>query len=221
MQNKEMIFAHRGLYGEKIPENSLLAFEKAVSAGIGIELDVRLSSDGVPMVFHDRTLKRMCGDSRQVLALTADELKRLHLDGTDMKIPTLEEVLELVDGRCRILIETKLPKRYIWHKRLERSIIPLLKAYKGDYMLQSFNKYSVRYLKRKLPEVKCGILSGAAYPEPDGFDFVSYKLTGLTRSKVGQLRKSYSSIIAWGMGKKTMEECLEVAGELGIDGIIF
>ena len=54
-------FAHRGLWNETLPENSMGAFENAVAHGYGIELDVHLSSDGKVMVFHDDTLTRMCG----------------------------------------------------------------------------------------------------------------------------------------------------------------
>ncbi|MBQ5318088.1 MAG: hypothetical protein J6K17_03225 [Oscillospiraceae bacterium] len=137
------IFAHRGLANKSFPENSLSAFNEAVFLRQGIELDVRITKDRIPVVFHDKTLKRMCGDKRRVSACTYDELSTLYLLGTEEKIPTLEEVLELVKGKVPLLIEAKLPKRFPWHHRLERAMLPLLKKYKGEYRLQSFNRYSI------------------------------------------------------------------------------
>lgn len=221
MQNKKrLIFAHRGLHGGGVPENSLAAFGLAVEAGLGIELDVQLTRDGVPVVFHDKTLKRMCGDSRRVSAVSFDEIRLLRLEETKEIIPTLKEVLELVDGRQCLLIETKLPKFHIWHHRLERAIVPLLTAYKGNYMMQSFNKYSMRYLKRRLPDIKCGILSGSMYPQPEGFDFISYKISGLTAGKATELKRRYPCIIGWGAYTFKLEGAENEMKELGLDGII-
>ena len=69
-------YAHRGLFDNKseAPENSLAAFRKAVEAGYGIELDVQLSKDKKLVVFHDATLKRMCGEKGNVWDYTLDEL---------------------------------------------------------------------------------------------------------------------------------------------------
>lgn len=221
MQDKKgLIFAHRGLSGEDIPENSSAAFENAVCAGLGIELDVRLSGDGVPVVFHDATLKRMCGDQRRVSALTFAELRQLRLNGTNQRIPSLAEVLELTAGRVPLLIEIKVPKRHIWHHRLERRMLPLLENYCGQYMLQSFNKYSMRYMKRRLNCIPCGILSGAAYPEPPGFDFVSYRLSSLTQEKTARLREKYPCVFGWSTSGFNTEKCERAFGELELDGVI-
>ena len=70
-------YAHRGLHGDGIPENSLPAFARASERGYGIELDVQLSADGEVMVFHDYTLGRMTGCEKKLCELTAEELKKL------------------------------------------------------------------------------------------------------------------------------------------------
>lgn len=221
MQNKKrLIYAHRGLPGESAPENSIAAFRRAIEAGYGIELDVRLTKDKVPVVFHDKTLLRMCADPRKLSAVTLAELKTMRLLCTDEAVPTLEETLEFIGGRVPLLVETKLPKRHIWFHTLERLITPLLRRYSGDLRLQSFNKYSMRFLKRKLPAVQCGILSGSLYPEPGGFDFISYKLSGLTTQKMAKLRRKYLRVFAWtllGADEKTLSHAF---GELGVDGVI-
>jgi hypothetical protein len=92
-------FAHRGLHGEGVPENSLAAFELACKNGYGIELDVHVTADDKLVVFHDDTLKRMCGIDEKTENKTLPELQALALDGTEEHIPSFREVLDLVDGR--------------------------------------------------------------------------------------------------------------------------
>ncbi len=149
-ENKNLLcsYAHRGLWDEKFPENSLPAFQNAVANGYGIELDVQLSRDGEVMVFHDYSLLRMTGCDKKLCDLTLAELKELSLLGTGEIIPTLSEVLELVNGRVPILVELK-------GETLDTSLCPkvaeLLKTYKGDYCIESFNPFLVRSMKKYLP----------------------------------------------------------------------
>ena len=105
----EWLYAHRGLHdnAEKVPENSLIAFRKAVEGGFGIELDVQMSRDGVPVVFHDFTLKRMCGVEGRVCDYSYDELRRFSLIGSGERIPKFAEVLKLVNGRAPLIVELK------------------------------------------------------------------------------------------------------------------
>lgn len=221
MQNKgKLIFAHRGLFGGSVPENSLTAFQHAMEAGLGVELDVRLTKDRVPVVFHDKTLRRMCDDPRKVSKITYEELRKLRLKGSEESIPTLRQALELIDGQAPLLLETKLPKRYSFSRRLERRILPMLKKYKGELLLQSFNAGSVRYLKKHLPEVRCGILSGSLYPEPSGFDFISYKLSGLSSAKSQELKKRYDMVLGWSVVPLSEEEKSHALDVLRLDGII-
>ena len=102
-----IMLAHRGLHGGSIAENSIPAFAAAADRGIGIELDVRLSSDGEVVIFHDDTLERMTGMSGGVSNYTAKELAKLSLADTGYGIPTLREVLALVNGRVPLLVELK------------------------------------------------------------------------------------------------------------------
>ena len=106
-------FAHRGLHSrdKSIPENSLAAFERAASAGYGMELDVQLSRDGEVVVFHDDDLKRVCGVEAKVADLTLEELRKLRLCGTEETIPLFSEVLKCVRGRGALIVELKNGKR--------------------------------------------------------------------------------------------------------------
>ncbi len=148
-------YAHRGLHGNGVPENSLAAFELACEAGYGIELDIQLSADGEVMVFHDYTLARMTDCDKKLCELTAAELKELRLADTEQKIPTLREVLALVDGRVPILVELK-------GENFDTALCPkaaeILKDYKGSYCIESFNPLLVRGMKKLMPERFCGLL---------------------------------------------------------------
>ena len=97
-------FAHRGLHGPGIPENSLAAFRAALEFGAGIECDVRLSGDGQVMVFHDHDLRRMCASALAVEATRAEMLAGQKLYDTGEHIPWLSELLELVAGQVPLLV---------------------------------------------------------------------------------------------------------------------
>ncbi len=148
-------YAHRGLHGGGVPENSLEAFELACRAGYGIELDIQLSKDGEVMVFHDGTLNRMTGVDKDLCELTAAELSELRLAGTEYKIPTLREVLALVDGRVPLLVELK---GGTLDTTLCGKAYEILKDYKGSFCLESFNPWLVKGIKELMPDRFCGLL---------------------------------------------------------------
>lgn len=153
-------FAHRGLYTEdqRIPENSLPAFDAAVQAGYGIELDVQLTKDKQVVVFHDDTLQRVCGVDARVDALSLEELRRLSLCGTNHRIPLFEDVLQLIDGRVPLIVELKSSGDRLGNCERTRA---LLRAYKGDYCVESFHPGVVRWFRINAPEVLRGQLSEA------------------------------------------------------------
>ena len=148
-------YAHRGLHGGGVPENSLEAFELACQAGYGIELDIQLSSDGEVMVFHDGTLQRMTGVEGKLSDMTASELSELRLAGTEHKIPTLKEVLALVGGRVPLLVELK---GGTLDTTLCKKAYELLKDYEGRFCLESFNPWLVKGIKELMPDRFCGLL---------------------------------------------------------------
>lgn len=99
-------YAHRGLWDASTPENSIAALRAAAAAGIGAELDVRLSFDGRPLVFHDASLQRMCNHRECIERIAVADLPRWPLpDGST--IPTLEAVLDVMAG-LPVLIEIKV-----------------------------------------------------------------------------------------------------------------
>ncbi|HST36186.1 MAG TPA: glycerophosphodiester phosphodiesterase family protein [Allosphingosinicella sp.] len=141
--------AHRGLHGAGIVENSRAAFEAAIAAGHGIELDVQASADGQAMVFHDYKLERLAGRDALLVAMKAAELQRLRLTGTDETIPTLAEILALIAGRAALLIEVKTPERDV--AGLSRSVAEALRGYDGPVGVMSFNPEVGRWFAKHAP----------------------------------------------------------------------
>lgn len=152
----ERFIAHRGLHDEHNPENSLGAFQNAIDNDHPIELDVHLISDGTVVVFHDSTLSRLTGKDGYLKNLTKNDLKNYNLMGTEFTIPTLQEVLELVDGKVPLLIEIKNLDKV---GELESATYKLLKDYKGEYAVQSFNPFSMQWFYNNAPDVLRGQLS--------------------------------------------------------------
>ncbi|MCR4903727.1 MAG: glycerophosphodiester phosphodiesterase [Butyrivibrio sp.] len=172
-----VLYAHRGLFDNNsdAPENSMLAFQKAVNAGYGIELDIQLSKDGIPVIFHDFTLARVArypkgeepedavrnedgslGVKGKVEDYTFEELQRFHLFNSEEKIPTFESFLKMVDGKVPLIVELKIEK-------FDLSLCPkadaLLREYKGVYCIESFNPLGIRWYKQNHNEIMRGQLS--------------------------------------------------------------
>lgn len=155
----DLPIAHRGLHNTTdLPENSLAAFEAAIEKGFPIEFDVRLINDGNLMVFHDLSLMRMTNQSGIIAKKSLSEIRDIRLLGTSEKIPKFIEVLELVNGRVPILIEVKNRKNI---GRLENKLLHFLLHYKGEYAIESFNPFSVRWFRENAPGILRGQLSGA------------------------------------------------------------
>ncbi|MBO5925838.1 MAG: glycerophosphodiester phosphodiesterase [Clostridia bacterium] len=153
--------AHRGLHGGDIPENSMLAFERAVDNGYNIELDVHITLDGVVVVFHDDTLTRVCGVDKKIADCTKPELDNYTLANTDLHIPTLVEVLDMVDNRVEVLVEIKSTDSKVG--RLESATYDIIKNY-TNISIQSFNPMSVKWYKDNAPSIPRGILATGEYP---------------------------------------------------------
>lgn len=151
-------FAHRGLYSEQegIPENSIGAFQKAAERGFGSELDVRLTADGRLAVIHDADLNRICGVDKKVAEMTFDQLQSYPLQGTEYRIPSLEQVLEVTAGAVPLILELKEEGNA---EQLCDAVAALLEQYEGDCCLESFHPGVVRYLKKKYPKLGRGLLS--------------------------------------------------------------
>lgn len=176
-------FAHRGLYknGTPVPENSLAAFRLAVKHSVGAELDVQLSSDGQLVVFHDDNLKRACGVDKNVWELSFEQLRQLRLFGTNETIPLFSEVLEIFEkSRQPLIVELKsVPK----HKKLNdeccKKTWELLRAYRGDWCVESFDPLMMRWFKKQAPTAVRGQLANPAKDYDSGGGIIRFMLANL------------------------------------------
>jgi glycerophosphoryl diester phosphodiesterase len=150
-------YAHRGLFDNDsdAPENSLAAFKKAVDAGYGIELDVQLSKDDKLVVFHDATLKRMCGMKGNVWDYTLEELQQIKLLNSNETVPTFEQFLKVVDGKVPFILEFKLDRA---QTRVCELANEALKNYKGAYCIESFHPLALMWYRKNRPDVLRGQL---------------------------------------------------------------
>ncbi|WP_374435031.1 glycerophosphodiester phosphodiesterase family protein [Tabrizicola sp.] len=213
--------AHRALHDRARGriENSPSATRAAVEAGYAIEIDLQLSKDGVPVVFHDEELDRLTHEAGPVSARTAEELGRIRLKDSTDTIPTLAEVLDLIGGRVPLLIEIKDQTMVMGTTdgRLEAATAEALKGYRGDVALMSFNPHSVAHMARLAPHLPRGITTSAYDPDdwaplpaevcdrlrpipdydPTGSSFISHEGRDLGRARVAELKAQGAAILCW------------------------
>ncbi len=149
-------FAHRGLHGAGITENSRAAFRAAIAAGHGVELDVQASGDGEAIVFHDYELARLTDGQGKLAEMDAATLGAIPLKGEREGLPTLAEILALIDGRASLLIEVKSPGRRV--AALSGAVARALEYYIGPVAVMSFNPGVPRWFARHRPDVLRGLV---------------------------------------------------------------
>ncbi len=221
--------AHRALHdiAQNRPENSRAAISAAIEAGYGIEIDLQLSADGQALVFHDYDMTRLTGQRGPIRLRSAAEAKRIALSSGDGEtIPTLPEILELVDGQVPLLIELKDQDGGMGPDIgvLEAATVAALKGYDGPVAVMSFNPHSVAKMVELASHIPCGLVTESYPPEdwplsaatcdrlreiPDfdssGASFISHEVEDLERSRVSELRASGVPVLSWTI-KSTQQE---------------
>ena len=158
-------YAHRGFHDNEsqAPENSMAAFKKAIEKRYGMEMDVQLTKDGIPVVFHDETLSRACGVDGKVRDYTYEELQQFSLFKSTERIPEFKEFLNLVDGQVPLIIEIKIYENI---QTVCSAVDEILCKYAGTYCIESFHPIAVKWYKEHRPEVVRGQLS-SDFQKPD------------------------------------------------------
>lgn len=207
--------AHRGLHNEQFPENSFGAFVRGAKAGYNLELDVHLTRDGEIVVVHDENMKRVTGEDLLITACDRDTWRGLKLCGTEEGIPTLQEVLDMVDGRVGLVIEIKKDKCYEVGV-LEEKLVAQLAAYKGNFVIKSFDPYVVGWMRKHAPHIVTGQLSSNFESDKKKYSlmvrlvgkhllmlpfnkaqFVSFDASNLPNRAVARCKKRGMPILAW------------------------
>jgi glycerophosphoryl diester phosphodiesterase len=212
--------AHRGLHDRAAGavENSRAAFEAAIAAGYGIEMDIQRSADGEAMVFHDYEMLRLTDQPGLVHDYTAAQLGKIALLGVAEPVPTLREVLDLVAGRTALLIEIKDQDGALGPNvgPLEARVAALLADYPGEVALMSFNPHSVATLAEAAPDRSRGLttcafedadwclpdyrraeLAALADAERTGAAFVSHDRRDLANPALARLKGEGLPILTW------------------------
>ena len=235
--------AHRGLHNraEGVIENSAGAVRAAVAQGYGIEIDVQLTSDGAAMVFHDDRLDRLTPESGPIRGWAARDLVNVTLTGSTETVPTLPQVLEIVDGKVPLLIELKDQSGGTGSApdELERAVANALKDYDGLVAVMSFNPHMVANMAKRAPSVPRGIVTDGfnekEWPDlsPDsllalreigafdtvGASFISHNRADLAAPRVAELKVKGVPILCWTVRSAEQEaEARRVADNITFEG---
>jgi glycerophosphoryl diester phosphodiesterase len=218
-----------------VPENSRSAFVAAAEAGYGVELDVRLTLDGMPVVVHDADLERATGSDLRVGEITAERLATLRLVATDERVPTLPQALGAVAGRVPVMVELKSLR--MGTGRIEPVVAAVLDAYEGPVCVAGFNPRSLQWFRRHRPSVPRVLTAGPLHGWPlparvrrrlsDLRDAgsvlpaaVSYELAGLPSPATDAWRGAGGALVTWTVrNQRQLERARGLADNVIFEGV--
>lgn len=202
-------FAHRGLHGPGIPENSLAAAKGAIARGMGIECDIQRSRDDHPVVFHDWELARLTGEAGLTGEQSVATLEALHLLGTDQHPTRLASFLATVAGQVPLLIEIKSLPGYDVEWTCS-SVAWLLDSYRGDVAVMSFDRKVPIWFAAEAPDVARGLVGTDSYEngfegvwrDPEAIaqaqpDFLAIDVRDLHRPEAAAWRAGGHPLLTW------------------------
>ncbi|TDH36173.1 glycerophosphodiester phosphodiesterase [Pseudohoeflea suaedae] len=210
--------AHRGYHdmNNEVWENTLSAFDRAIERDFAIECDLQLACDGVPVVFHDDDLSRLCGLQDDVRLLTSQELAMKRIGRTKDAIPTLGKLLDRAAGRVPIVLELKGRKGE--DDGFVGAVLEELEDYDGPVAIMSFD----HWLLEELVELDCPYPVGLTaegireekFAEHEqmmklGLDFVSYGILHMPNRFITEARRAGTPVITWTVRTPDMRERTE------------
>lgn len=222
-------FAHRGFSG-KYPENTMLAFKKAIEEGAdGIENDVHYTKDGVLVVIHDEKVDRTTNGSGYIKDMTYEEISALDASYTFEEfgvqhVPTLREYFELVKDKD-IVTNIELKTGVYEYPGIEKMVYDMIKEFdiKDRIIISSFNHYSILRMKAIDPTIKCGLLeeswlvNAGAYVASTGVECYHPMYKNMTPEVVKEIKSHGLEINTWTVNDKS--EIREMF-ERGVDSVI-
>lgn len=224
-------YAHRGLHGDGVPENSLAGAEGAIAAGMGIECDIQRSRDGAPMVFHDWDLARLTGEQGATADRDAVELAELKYVDSDHGPATLEQLLALINEQVPLLVEIKSKPGYDVETTC-RMVAAKLADYSGEHAVMSFDPRVARWFRHNEPQTCAGLVmredehgfTQKAWQRRLAFwiakpDFLAYHIAALPSAWVAGLRAKGLPVLTWTVNSpETRMRALEFADALVSEG---
>lgn len=226
---KPYIIGHRGAMGSA-PENTAASFKKALqNEADGVEFDVHLSKDGIPVVIHDERVDRTTRSSGLIKELTLEQIKQLDAGSyysdefRGEKILTLEETLEIVKETEIINIEFK--NGPVFYEGMEEIVLKIIDNFKliEKIIISSFNHYSIKNVKKISPHIKTGLLYMAGLYQPwdyarkIGAEAIHPYFASLTPEIVTQCQKNGIEVNVFGANTNAIISNLL---ECGVDMII-
>lgn len=222
--------AHRGFSGV-YPENTMIAFEKAIEAGCdGIELDVQLTKDGVPVIMHDEKVDRTTDGTGFVKDYSFSKIRKLNAKYRYEKfdifceVPSLREYFELVKDK-NIFTNVELKNSVVLYENLEEKVLDLIDEYnlRDRIIISSFNHLSVVKMKKMAPDMKYGfleesiVLDAAMYAKRYGIDYLHPSWQSVTKEYCRQAKEEGIEINTWTVNDLALMKKLQ---ELQVHGVI-
>lgn len=219
------ITAHRGS-SRTAPENTIPAIEAAVEEmADSVEIDVQMTADGVVVLGHDASLKRVAGVNRSIASMTFEELEKLDVGSwfsseyAGTRIPSLSEVLELCSQKTSLNIEIKYVGK---NSELPEKTAEMVREYgmENQCVITSTNLSYLKRVKEALPEIRTGYIISAAYGNfysSEDVDFISIRSGLVTSALMQNAHEQGKAVYAWTVNTKSELERLTL---LGVDGII-
>jgi glycerophosphoryl diester phosphodiesterase len=225
---KELPVAHRGYHdlNNAVWENTLSAFSRAVEAGFAIECDLHYASDAVPVIFHDEDLERLCNLKGDVRERTSQELGLIAVGGTKDKVPTLKQLLALVQGKVPLVLELK--GREADDEGFAEAVLDVLEGYEGKVALMSFDHWLLKDLKELNAPYPIGLTANGNTPEEYaehekameiGLDFISYYYADLPNPFITRQRDKGVPVITWTVrDEQARKQTFENADQMTFEG---
>jgi len=151
---KSNLIAHRGVHNSNIPENTLPAFVKCVDKNYIIELDIHILTDNTIVIYHDHNLKRLTGVNKVIETLSYAQLSKIKINKKNT-IPTLTQVLNILDGEVPVLIEIKDTNN---NSKFEEELVKILDNYKGKFAIQSMNPFVIDWFYKNRKDYVIGLI---------------------------------------------------------------
>jgi glycerophosphoryl diester phosphodiesterase len=215
---------HRGAKGYE-PENTLLSFSKALQLNVDmIELDVHVCKTGDVVVIHDETVEGTTNGTGRVADMTLDDLRKLNAD-KGQRIPTLQEVLDLVDRRAKVNIELK-------EEGSVRPVFELFEKYvtergwsRNDFLISSFKRKHLQQFRKLSKEYRLGVLIEKAsnrkgllkFAEEIGAYSINVYFKSVSSGLIDDAHERGIRVIVWTVDNKDVIQRMKL---LQVDGII-